>query len=65
MTPARRGAFDLASHLGMTVWQLEHSMTPGELMEWFEYFRSKEKEQSGEIDLANATPDQLKGLFHG
>lgn len=60
MKPARRGVFQLASHLGMTVRQLEQNMTPGELMEWAQFFR-----QQDEVDLANASPQQLGALFNG
>lgn len=63
MRPARRGVFQLASHLGMTVRQLEQNMTPGELMEWFEFFRSQQKEN--EVDLATASPQALGAMFSG
>jgi hypothetical protein len=63
MTPARRGLFQLASALHMTVQQIEKNMTVGELVEWIEFFNSDKK--SDEVDLASATPQQLGALFRG
>jgi hypothetical protein len=62
MTPARRGLFQLASALHMTVQQLERNMPIGELMEWMEFYRTQE---TGEVDLASASPQQLGALFRG
>jgi hypothetical protein len=63
MTPARRGLFQLASALHMTVQQLERNMPIGELMEWMEFFRTEQTKD--EIDLASASPQQLGALFRG
>jgi hypothetical protein len=62
MTPARRSLFTLASNLGMTVHQLMHAMPVSEVLEWYEYH--KPQAEAG-IDLANASADQLQGMFGG
>lgn len=61
MSGARRGVFNLARELGMTVKQLEETMTVGELVEWITFFAAANKPP--EIDLANAGPETLGALF--
>lgn len=63
MTPARRGVFQLASHLGMTVKQLQENMTVGELIEWAKFFQEQNEEP--QVDLATAAPDTMRALFNG
>lgn len=62
MKPARRSVFQLASHLGMTVQQLQQNMTVAELIEWWAFFKQQEEPQ---IDIAEASPQTLGALFNG
>lgn len=51
----------IAEKLGMTVYEMKQKMPVGEMLTWIAYFNESSKPD--EINLSDATSDQLKGVF--
>lgn len=61
------GLYTLALKLGMTVGRLKREMSMREFLTWELYFRTLNKgggpAAAPVLDLATATPEQLRGMF--